>query len=227
MSEYRNEIKFILNKNDAERLKYNLSLIMDVDKNSINEDNTYFIRSLYFDDLFSTAFYEKVDGIEYRQKYRIRLYNNDKRFIRLECKYKYNYLTRKKQMLINEKICDNLISGSIENIEAKPNTLLFEFITEMKVKHLVPSIVVDYKRLAYTYPISDTRITFDEDVSSGNLNNDIFDPNLLGINMMDKGKVIMEVKFNEILPEHIANVLETVPTFRESFSKFAICRSIK
>ena len=55
---YRHELKFVINSTQAEILKYRLSLIMDVDTNSKNEDNTYFIRSLYFDDVFHNAYYE-------------------------------------------------------------------------------------------------------------------------------------------------------------------------
>ncbi len=65
---YRHELKFILNSKEAEILKYRLSLIMDVDTNSVNADNTYFIRSLYFDDDYDSAYYEKIDGLETRQK---------------------------------------------------------------------------------------------------------------------------------------------------------------
>ena len=85
MRKYRNEIKFIISKNIAEILKQRLSLIMDLDTNSFNDDNSYFIRSLYFDDEDSKAYYEKIDGVEYRKKYRIRIYNLDDKFIRLEC----------------------------------------------------------------------------------------------------------------------------------------------
>ena len=72
MRKYRHELKFIISTQMAEILKQRLSLIMDVDTHSIYEDNTYLIRSLYFDDIKSTAYYEKLDGVEFRKKYRIR-----------------------------------------------------------------------------------------------------------------------------------------------------------
>ena len=55
MRKYRNEIKFVINKDSAEILKKKLSLLMNIDSNSITEDNSYLIRSLYFDDLNSNS----------------------------------------------------------------------------------------------------------------------------------------------------------------------------
>jgi len=226
MRKYRNEIKFIINKDSAEILKRKLSLLMDVDTNSYTEDNSYFIRSLYFDDLYSTAYYEKLDGVEYRKKYRIRLYNNDSKFIRLECKYKHENKTSKDQMLIDKSICDKIITGNVENIKSYNDDLLSKFLIEYKLKNLRPSIIVDYKRLAYTYSVSDVRVTFDSNISSGRYDYNLYD-DINTYKVISDNEVVLEVKFNEVLPEQIAIILSTVPMIRQAFSKFAICRSIK
>ena len=112
MAKYRYEIKYIINKDMAEVLKQRLSLVMDKDINGAS-DGKYLIRSLYFDDMEKTAYYEKVDGVEFRKKYRIRIYNKDKKFIRLECKYKCNNMTYKRQQLISYDICSKIINGDI------------------------------------------------------------------------------------------------------------------
>lgn len=227
MRKYRNEIKFIINKDTAEILKNKLSLIMDVDTNSVTDDNSYLIRSLYFDDIYSTAYYEKIDGVEYRKKYRIRLYNNDCSFIRLECKYKHENKTSKDQMLIDKNICDKIINGNIDELNINNNDLMTKFVIDYRIKNLRPSIIVDYKRLAYTYPVSDVRVTFDSKIRSGRYNYSMFSEELETYKVIDDNEVVLEVKFNEILPEQIAIVLSTVPMIRQAVSKFAICRSIK
>lgn len=227
MRKYRNEIKFVINKDSAEILKKKLSLLMDVDSNSILEDNSYLIRSLYFDNIYSDAYYEKIDGVEYRKKYRIRLYNNDTSFIRLECKYKHENKTSKDQILIDKSICDKIINGNIEDLDISKNNLLTKFVMDYRVRNLKPSIIVDYKRLAYTYPVSDVRVTFDSKIRSGMYNYNLYDENLETYKVLDDNQVVLEVKFNEILPEQIAIVLSTVPMIRQAFSKFAVCRSIK
>lgn len=227
MRKYRNEIKFVINKDSAEILKQKLSLLMNIDSNSYTEDNSYFIRSLYFDDLYSNAYYEKMDGVEYRKKYRIRLYNNDTNFIRLECKHKHENKTSKDQILIDKDICDKIINGNVEDIDINKDNLLTKFIMDYRLRSLRPSIIVDYKRLAYTYPVSDVRVTFDSKIRSGRYNYNLYDEDLDTYKVIDDNEVVLEVKFNEILPEQIAIVLSTIPMIRQAFSKFAVCRSIK
>lgn len=220
---YRNEVKYIITKNQAKILMQRLSLVMDLDSNMI--DNEYLIRSLYFDDINSTSYYEKLDGILFRKKYRIRLYNGSDKFIRLECKHKHNNLTAKEQALINKDICDKIINGSYD-IETE-DEVLKKFLIDIKTRHLIPSVIVDYRRIAYTYPISTVRVTFDFNIRSGRYNYNLYDNEYLKEEVLDDNLVVLEVKFDEVLPLHIANIIETVPTYRQAVSKFALCREVK
>lgn len=226
MRKYRHEIKYTISSTMAEVLKQRLMLIMDVDKNSFNLDNTYSIRSLYFDDLYNSAYNEKIDGVEFRKKYRIRIYNYDDSFIRLECKYKHNNMTSKDQTKITKEMYSKILDGKINELEFNDNKLFNKFLIDLKTKNLKPSVIVDYKRLALTYPVSDVRITFDSCISTGMYNYDLFDTNKNNLSIIDDSKVVLEVKYNEILPESIAVILATIPSNREAFSKFAYC-SIK
>ena len=223
---YRHELKFKISNSAAEVLKQKLSLVMDVDSNAYYDDGSYLIKSLYFDDINSKSYYEKLDGVLYRKKYRIRIYNNDERFIRLEKKMKHNNWTAKEQMLISKDIYSKIIKGKINEIDS-PEGLLLEFITAIKNEGLIPSIIVLYHRKAFTYPISDVRITFDSNIQSGLYNYDLFDEDAPVYTVDEKGKQVLEVKFNEVLPLHIANILNDIPSCREAVSKFALCRSIK
>lgn len=199
---------------------------MTKDKYAKYKDGSYTIKSLYFDDRESSSYYEKLDGVLYRKKYRIRIYNDDPSFIRLEKKMKHNNMTSKEQMLISREIYSKILDGNIEEIK-NAKGLLLEFITNIKNKALIPSIIVEYHRIAYIYPISDVRITFDSDIKSGLYNYDLFDEDVPMYSVDEKGKQVLEVKFNEILPLHLANILGDIPSCREAVSKFAICRSIK
>ena len=223
---YRHELKFKISNSAAEVLKQKLSLILGKDKNAYYEDGSYLIKSLYFDDRDSSSYYEKMDGVLYRKKYRIRMYNDVDTFIRLEKKMKHNNFTAKEQMLISKDIYSKILNGKIDEIE-NPEGLLLEFITNYKNKGLVPSIIVEYHRTAFTYPISDVRITFDSNIQSSLYNYDLFNTSYPRYIVDEPGKQVLEVKFNEILPLHIANILNDIPACREAVSKFAICRSIK
>ena len=220
---YRHELKFCISKNDAQVLKNNLLTLMSIDSNGLGG---YFIRSLYFDTPDSQAYYEKLDGVLYRKKYRIRLYNKDDKYIRLEKKLKHNNMTSKDQTLISKDLCLKLINNSFD-CDYENNELLKEFYYDMKIKKLEPSVIVDYQRLALTYPLSDVRVTFDYNISSGKYNYNIFDYSWPTYPVIEDDLMVLEVKYNEILPEPIAIILGTIPSCRQAFSKFAACRSIK
>ncbi|MEG2322381.1 MAG: polyphosphate polymerase domain-containing protein [Bacilli bacterium] len=222
MKKYRHELKFIINKNMASILKQRLSLVMTLDANSL--DGAYLIRSLYFDDVKKTAYYDKLDGLLFRKKYRIRIYNNSCDVIKLECKHKDDTLTFKRNTLISYDVCQALING---NEIISNNKLVNELNLMIKFNGLRPTVIVDYKRVAYTYPVSDVRVTFDSQISSGYNNYDIFDKNATSVSTIDDGEVVLEVKFNEIMPSHIALILQSVPLLRQAFSKFTVCQSMK
>ena len=223
---YRHELKFKISNSAAKVLQQKLSLIMQQDSNAYYTDGSYVIKSLYFDDRESKSYYEKMDGVLYRKKYRIRIYNDDRSFIRLEKKMKHNNYTAKEQMLISEDIYCKILEGKLDEIE-EPKGLLEEFIYDSKTKGLIPSIIVGYHRIAFTYPVSDVRITFDSNIESGLYNYDLFNNEMPTYNLDEKGKQVLEVKFNEVLTLHIANILNDIPSCREAVSKFALCRSIK
>ena len=223
---YRHELKFKISNNAAEILKQKLSLVLDTDSNAYYEDGSYLIKSLYFDNLDSDSYYEKMDGVLYRKKYRIRIYNDDDSFIRLEKKMKHNNFTAKEQMLISKDIYSKILKGRINEIDDAKG-LLLEFLNDVKTKGLIPSVVVIYHRKAFIYPISEVRITFDSNIQSGLYNYDLFNSDAPVYNVDEKGKQVLEVKFNEVLPLHIANILNDIPACREAVSKFALCRSIK
>lgn len=138
-------------------------------------------------------------------------------------------MTSKDQLKISKENCINLLTNQFDNIDKEllNNSLMKEFITDIKVFGLKPSVIVDYKRLAYTYPISEVRITFDERIKSGLYNCNLFNMNRITYDVIDNNEVVLEVKFNEVLPEHISIILQTIPMYRQAVSKFALCRSIK
>ena len=224
MRKYRFELKYIINKKDALFLKQRLLNVMDVDALANGGTNGYTISSLYFDDLDSTAYFEKLDGVLYRTKYRIRVYDYDDSFIRLERKLKHENMTSKDQTRITKEQFYDIINGNIAFTDDK---LYNEFVKDMKLKNLKPSVIVEYKRLALTYPLSDVRVTFDSNIRSGLYNYDLFSSELNTYSVQDPDKVVLEVKFNDYLPEHISMILTTIPSFRQAVSKFALCRSIK
>lgn len=220
MRKYRHEIKYVINNNQAIILKQRLSLLMPLDEFKFNKDGSYYIKSLYFDDIDNSSYLEKIDGLLYRSKYRIRTYNNSDNKIYLERKLKHNNSTSKDKELISKDIYSKIVNGRINEIEYQKNTLLERFLVDMKVKNLKPSVIVGYKRTAYLYPISNVRITFDENIVSQGFNDNLFSENATNINVLNQGEVVLEVKYDEILPKIISDIIGSISEIRESVSKF-------
>ncbi len=224
--EYRYELKFAIPDQIAELLKNQLRQVMYLDEHSISDTYSYTIRSLYFDDIYSTAYYDKLDGVEYRSKYRIRFYNNDDSVIRLECKHKDENMTYKESCTLKREIVNAILDGKY-GIVRTGDEFLNRFLAEATIYNLKPSIVVDYRRLALVYPVSDVRITFDSEIKSGRYDLNVFDENMITFDVLEDNQQVLEVKCNEFIPAHILSILNSVPMVRQAISKFALCRSIK
>ena len=218
----RHELKFIISTQSAELLKKRLMPFMKVDSYA-NSNNEYIIKSLYFDDIYNTAYYEKLDGLEKREKYRIRIYNNDDSLIKLEKKAKNRDISFKTQTTITKKEYNLYINNKYPSIDTIDNELIKEFVSKQILKQIKPSIIVEYNRCALTYPIEDVRITFDSRIKSKKYNKDLFDNNSLSYDVLNKDEVVLEVKYNDFLPNHLKEILMTDPKIKIAISKFALC----
>lgn len=225
MPSYRYENKYIINKYIYESLRRDLSLVMKLDPHSISKDISYNISSLYYDDIDDSAYIEKVDGVEYRKKYRIRIYNDDIDTCKLECKYKDENMTYKQDCKLNKKNLEYLLKGKFNKIKFK-DELLSKFIIDSKLYKLKPSVIVDYARLAYIYPYSEVRITFDSLIKSGKYD-DFINRDIVRVDCLESDQIVLEVKYNEMLPEHIQTILNQYNLTLGSLSKFALCEEFK
>jgi len=222
----RHELKYTINPTQAEYLKEQLTKIMTLDRTSLR-DKSYTVRSLYFDTLNSSAFYDKMDGIEFRKKYRIRYYNFDESFIRLECKEKLDDMCHKTQFRISKEMALMVMKKDLNSIPLSEYNLFTDFVMELKLNHLVPSIIIDYKRTAFVQDALDVRITFDEQVSTRCFDLDFFSRRFVNQSIFNPNEVILEVKYNTILPIHIHHLLNSVVVNNQAISKFALGRDKK
>ena len=87
----RHEIKILLSYGEYLSFSSKLKAVVSPDRYSM-DNGDYFIRSLYLDDIYNTAYTTKIAGTDNRKKYRIRCYNVSKDVIKFECKNK-SYLS--------------------------------------------------------------------------------------------------------------------------------------
>ncbi len=215
----RTEKKYIISLDAAAALRERLLPLMRVDSQAI--DGAYRIRSLYFDTLDADAFWEKADGWGERCKYRLRFYNGNHSFIRLERKEKLGDMTRKTQAQVSELAARAMQMGEYAPLTDMDDPLCRAFYAEAKADNLLPAVTVDYVREPFTFSLDNVRITIDARVCAGSPLT-FFSTLPPPFPVLENGMAILEVKTDDRLPAMIGRVLESVPRQQQSFSKFAL-----
>lgn len=221
----RHELKFYINPVEAEVLRRVLDQTMQRDPNG-DENNEYHIRSLYFDTWFNDALIDKLDGVKNRDKYRIRIYNFSDKVIRMECKTKVGQLISKRSIGIPKLLAEQLIAGDPSGLDRTRSGLLRDVYREMAFNGLHPVVIVDYVREAYIHQAEEVRITFDKQLHTGLNSKDLFNPYVPTIPAFDHNEIILEVKFNRVLPPYIRDILcsHVHGAQNSAISKYVWCR---
>jgi hypothetical protein len=223
VKKFRHEIKHYINLSDAMAIKKRLSLIADLDKNA-KSDGKYKVRSLYFDTLDDKVLMEKISGINNREKFRIRYYNEDSKFIKLEKKSKVNGFVNKVSTQISKEESEKILLGDISWMKNTQNNLLIEFYAKMKYQQLRPKTIVDYVREAFVYKYGNVRITIDSNIQTGINSKKLFCHNVPVVRINKENIIIFEVKYDEYLPEVIKGLIQVNSTFKTAFSKYMVSR---
>lgn len=220
----RHELKYYINYCDYVLLRSSLKSLISPDPYA-GSDNSYHVRSLYFDDIYDSALAEKIAGSDYRKKYRVRIYNLRDDNIKLEKKYKIGQYVGKKSVNLTHGEYDSIIAGDCDFLMDRDEELAKEIYLEIKGNLLRPKVIVDYVREAYVSPFEDCRITFDKDLKASIMLKDIFDPDAPMMPMYDSGIMVLEVKFDKFLPVTVKRVLNTLTAAsRCAISKYVISR---
>jgi hypothetical protein len=220
---YRHEYKHVINFLDYHTLRQRIRTVASLDTNA-GEDGRYHIRSLYFDNLDDKALREKLYGLPNREKFRIRLYNGSEDLIRLEKKSKVRGLINKRSVKLTREQTEKILGGDTEWMLVSGNALLAEFHAKLSYQQLKPRTLVDYYREAYVFPYGNVRVTFDFDVRSGIYSTGLFDKEIPTLSIGRPGLLLMEVKYDNFLPDIIRDLIQTNTRRTEAFSKYAACR---
>ena len=222
---YRNEYKHVINKNHAIVLKSRLKALLKSDPFA-DENGGYFIRSLYFDTYDDKALGEKFDGLPFRNKYRIRFYNYDESKIKLENKIKsYNSAAKLFCGMTKEEVYF-ILAREYDFLKKSDEPLKRTFYQELAAGALVPKTIVDYIRTPFIYPHGNVRITIDSDIRSpvGQIGVDIFNPNIPTVSVFPDEKCVLEIKYDDFIPDFIHKIIQVEVTATTAISKYAFCR---
>lgn len=218
---YRHEWKHELNRLDLLMLRQRLRAVMEPDPHAV--DGRYFIRSLYFDNLRDKALREKLDGVNKREKFRVRYYNGDPSVIHLEKKSKRGGLGTKYSAPLSGDETRRILEGDLAWMLNSPHSLVQELYCKMLGQGLRPKTIVDYTREPYIYAPGNVRVTLDYDIRTGLSCMDFLDPDCPTIPAGD-APILLEVKWDEFLPDIIRDIVQLPGRHASAFSKYAQCR---
>ena len=218
---FRHELKFLISESEEKALQERWKPIISYDKHA--GPTGYTIRSLYFDDYYEAALYDKLAGVNERQKYRIRIYDGRDDVIRLERKEKVGQYINKTGASLTLRELESLFCGNTSEFLSRSEKLCQDFYLEIVTNGLHPVVLVDYERVPFVFPYGDVRVTFDEHVRAGAWAGDLFDMDTPAYEVLPPGVCILEVKFTEYLPDVVRDLLPTADAARVAASKYVMC----
>ena len=188
---------------------------------------TYLIHSLYFDDYKDISVYQNDSGLSERYKWRIRYYDDDLNYIVLERKEKIEGRCHKSSCRLSLEEYEKIVSGNITDILYDTSKqLIKELGKDIMIYHYTPKVIIDYERTAYIEEITNVRVTFDTKISASYELEHFLDRNYTRYYIQNSGENLLEVKFDEILPSYIRNIVESYGYLQSSFSKYMYGRKL-
>ncbi len=219
---YRHEWKHLINAADCVELRSRLRAVMRPDPHA-GPDGKYQIRSLYFDNLRDKALREKLDGVNSREKFRLRYYDGDTSLIHLEKKSKENGLCRKESALISPQQARDLLAGNLDWMRRRAHPLVFELYQKTLSQGIRPRAIVDYTREPFVFSPGNVRVTLDSRIRTGLGCTGFLDPGCVTI-PAGQPAIVLEVKWDEFLPDIVRDAVQLRGRLASAFSKYAACR---
>ena len=219
---YRNEWKYLVTGGELVVLNARLKPLLRPDAHQAG--GAYAIRSLYFDDAQNSCLRENEAGVDDRRKFRLRLYNADPGRIQLEIKEKLHGKTHKSSCLVTQAQCEDIMAGKAPAIEKDSPAPLNLLSVAMRTRQLAPKAVVEYERTAFVGRVGNVRITFDRNIAASNAVGQFLQPRLPLAPILPAGQHVLEVKFDQLLPDPVAQVLQLGHLQQTAFSKYYLSR---
>ena len=222
-NKFRHELKYQITDAQVAMLQNRIRHLIPMDSH-VGQAGTYRIRSLYFDDYEDRCLRENEDGTDPREKFRIRIYNASSERITLECKRKERGKTHKSACPLTVEQTKLLMAGKIlPDIGSQP-PVLRKLTLQMMTRRMRPVVIVEYDRIPYVYKNGNVRITLDTNITSSSAVERFLEPDILPRPVLPAGQQLLEVKYDEYLPDFIYRSLQLHSLRQTAFSKYTICR---
>jgi hypothetical protein len=223
-AQIRHELKFEIDALEYQVLQKKLCKVLKPDP-YMPLNRPYNVRNLYFDDFKDTALIDKEAGVFRRRKYRVRIYNHSDAYIKFERKTKIGHYMLKESTLITREEADKMVAQDYGFLAKTKNRVLRDFYLETHCNMMHPVVIVEYEREAYVQPISNVRVTFDTQLRMTIGCMDLFNQKICTVSTLEEQNVILEVKYNEVLPKYICGLFPDTIKPQRAIGKYVICRN--
>ena len=186
-------------------------------------DGSYSVTSLYFDTPYDAALREKLDGVDRREKFRLRYYGEEPAWLKLEKKFKVNGLCGKRSARLSREEGERLLGGDVGFLLQREEPVLRELYHKLRGNGLVPRTAVCYDREAFLYAPGNVRVTLDRNLRTGRSPLDFFCPERFFLKPLE-GLTVLEVKYDAFLPELVRMAVQVPGRRAAACSKYALCR---
>ncbi len=212
----RYELKYMLTQEQKEKVLKAIAPYMKLDKYGRTT-----IRNLYYDTDTYLLIRRSIEKPKYKEKLRVRSYSqataNSTVFV--ELKKKYKHIVYKRRISLPYKEATRWLSG---DKHTDKHTQISEEIDYFLDYYgtLHPTLFLSYEREAYySNDGSDFRVTFDDTILCRQ--NDLsLESDVYGTSILEKGKVLMEIKCSGGIPLWMTEVLSREKIYKTSFSKY-------
>ncbi len=222
----RYELKYILTHEEHLRVAEALEGFLERDRNA-GDEGIYRIASLYYDSPDLSCYRNKIDGIWYRRKLRLRVYkDSDMTRGFVEIKQRINRTVQKRRLVLPMDEAKALCSGEdidIDRFDPLDRETASEVVFLVKVLGMKPQCIISYHRRPFEGSRYDhgLRVTFDTylkyrihelDLSVDAKNKFFLPPDI----------VVMEIKANEKVPVWLTSIIGALQCNIKRVSKYCI-----
>lgn len=141
----------------------------------------------------------------------------------MERKFKHGGLGYKDLALLTAEQAKQIVSGDIRWMAKSTDEVILGFYSRIRGEGLAAKVIVDYTREPFVFAPGNVRVTLDYNIRTALRCIDFLNTNCTTVPVPDS-PCILEVKWDNFLPDMVRDMVQLGDRHRTAFSKYAACR---
>lgn len=217
----RYELKYVVDYRAAGALLDDISARIRSDGHA-DRRRFYKVVSLYYDSPDLACYREKLDGEKFRRKVRVRTYGDVAAEAFVEIKQRLNLNVQKRRLKAPLTLVEARMRAICAGRGDAVGEPVFDEVQNLYHRYrLQPQVTVSYNRAAFfALDQKDLRITLDRNIRCRRAGASLAVGRHRGVFALSPRLMVLEVKFNELLPRWLANCLNAMDFQIQRVSKY-------